>query len=153
MSPRPMIRQVNLEELHGMWDYEGKLELKSWGSTQGIKILHHILCSPPAKIIRIFLSKAADTIVQEVMGLKVRPLLDKDEMGPTLGLTQDVPFASMEANIDTRATTTRADDAQADLSTRALPNGTLEQVKAREVLRMFAVKWWAYNLSRKAWKW
>ena len=84
-----------------MWDYEGKLELKSWGSTQGIKILHHRLRSPPAKIIRIFLSKAADAIVQELLGSNVRPLLDKDEMGPTLGLTQDVPFASMEANIDT----------------------------------------------------
>ena len=76
MSPRPMIRQVNLEELHGMWDYEGKLELKSWGSTQGIKILHNRLRSPPAKIIRIFLSKAADAIVEEVMGSKVKPIYE-----------------------------------------------------------------------------
>ena len=153
MSPCPMIRQVNLEELHGMWDYEGKLELKSWGLTQGIKILHHRLLSPPAKIIRIFLSKAADVIVEQVMGSRAQPLLDKHDMSPTQGLTQDVPFASMEAKMDTRATATQADDAQVDLSTWALPNETPEQAKAREVLRRFAAKWWAYNLSRKAWKW
>ena len=36
-----MIMQVNLEELHGIWDYEGKLELKNWGATLRKRVLEH----------------------------------------------------------------------------------------------------------------
>jgi len=152
-SPLPMIRQVNLEELHSIWDYEGKLELKTWGVTLGKRVLEHRLRSPPAKIIRIFLSKAAETIVDEVMSARVEPLADKKVVGPMVGLTLEVPFASLEANADTRVTATQADDAEVDVSTLALPNETLQQARACEVLRRFAAKWWDYNLSRKAWKW
>ena len=71
---------------------------------------------------------------------------------PTVGLTKDVPFSRLEANADTRVAATQADDAKVDLTTWALPDETIEQSKAREVLRRFAAKWCAYNLSRKAWK-
>ena len=129
---------------------ESKLDLKTWGVTLGKRVLEHRLRSPPAKIIRIFLSKAAETIVEEVISTRVEPRADEKVVGPMVGLTLEVPFASLEANADTQVTATQADDAEVDVSTWALPNKTLQQAKAREVLRRFAAKWWAYNLSRKA---
>ena len=73
--------------------------------------------------------------------------------GPTVGLTKDVAFSPLEVNVDTRAAATQADDVEVDLSTWALPNETLLQSKAWDVLRRFAVWWWARNLHQKAWKW
>ena len=37
-------------------------------------------------------------------------------LGPTVGLTDDVPFSPMESKANTRVAVTQADDAQVDLS-------------------------------------
>ena len=69
MSKDSMIRRVVDEVLHAtMWDYEGKLEAEQWKRSQGRRILFHIILSPPAKMIQLFLTKAADAIIQEVNG-------------------------------------------------------------------------------------
>ena len=68
MSKELVIRQVVAEELHAMWDYEWKLEAREWECSQGRRILFHIILSSSAKMIQLFLRKAADVIVQEVMG-------------------------------------------------------------------------------------
>ena len=41
MSKTPMVRQVTIEELHAIWDYEGKLETSRWSKAQGSKVLYH----------------------------------------------------------------------------------------------------------------
>ena len=153
MSKTLLIRQVTITELHTMWDYEGKLESTQWSKLQGKEVLRHRIMSPPAKIIRTFLSKAADTIMSEVMGPTSEVTQRLKVKGPTVGLTKDVAFSPLEVNVDTRVAATQADDAKVDLSTWALPNETLAQSKVREVLRRFAVRWWARNLHQKAWEW
>ena len=109
MSKDPLIRRVVAEELHAMWDYEGKLEAKQWERSQGRRILFHRILSPPAKMIQLFLSKAADAIVQEVMGSMVIPEERAHSIVPTVGLTKDVPFSHMEVKANTRVAATQAD--------------------------------------------
>ena len=62
-------RQVDITELHAIWDFEGKLESKQWSQLQGKEVLRHRILSLPAKIVRILVSKAADAIVNRVKGL------------------------------------------------------------------------------------
>ena len=92
MSKDPVIWGVVAEELHPMWDYKGKLEDEQWERSQGRRILFHRILSPPAKMIWLFLSKAADAIIQEVMVSMVVPEEQAHSLGPTVGLTKDVPF-------------------------------------------------------------
>ena len=61
-----------------------------------------------------------------------------------------MPFSPLESNANTWVAATQADAAKVDISIWALPDETIEQSEAREVLRQFAAKWWAYNLSKKA---
>ena len=78
-------------------------------------VLFHRIISL-AKMIRLFLSKAADASVQEVMGSMVIPEEQAHPIGPTVGLTKDVPFSPMEAKVNTRVIVIQADDAEVDLS-------------------------------------
>ena len=152
MPKSPMVWQATIEELHVKWDYEGKIETSCWSKAQGSKMLYHRIRSPLARMIRIFLAKAADAIVNEVMGATSWPST-KTPKGPTVGLTKGVSFSPLEANANTRVAAIQVDDAEVDLFIWALPDETIEQSKAYEALRWFATKWWAYNLSKKAWKW
>ena len=43
--------------------------------------------------------------------------------------------------------------AAADLSAWALPEETIEQTKARNVLWRFAVQWWSCNIAKEAIAW
>ena len=113
-----------------MWDYEGKLEAKQWERSQGRRILFHGILSPSAKMIRLFLSKAADAIVQEVMGSMVIPEEQVHLLGPTIDLTKDVLCSPMEVKVNARVAATQADDAEVDLAIWALPEETLKQTKA-----------------------
>jgi hypothetical protein len=72
---------------------------------------------------------------------------------PMAGLACDVPFSSVEIKASTRVGATRADDAEVELSAWALPDKTDEQVHARNVLRRFAVRWWACNIGYEAMSW
>ena len=101
----------------------------------------------------VFLSKAADVLGIEFMGAASKPSNKLPVMGPTAWLAKDVPFSLLEANVNTQVAANQADDTEVDLSIWALPDGTIEQSEAPEVLRRFATDWWAYNLSKKAWKW
>jgi hypothetical protein len=74
-------------------------------------------------------------------------------LSPTVGLTWDLTFTPMEAKATSRVVAAQAGDAEIDLSAWALPGETLEQAWARNVLRRFAVQWWASNLSKKAMHW
>ena len=74
MSKSPMVWQVTIKELHVMWDYEGELESTCWSKAQGSKVLYHIIQSPPAKMIRVFLSKAADAIVDKCHGDRIKAI-------------------------------------------------------------------------------
>ena len=148
-----VFRRVKTYELFSIWDYEGKLESVEWSRAEAVQVLRYRTLSPPAKMIRLFLSKAADAIVQEVMGAGAQQVI-----GPTLrclkaGLTRDVPFTPMEAKVDTRVEAKLADDAEVNLSTWAVPGETKRESEARVVLRRFAARWWAYNLERNAWNW
>ena len=60
--------RIKVFELFSMWDYEGKLESTEWSRDESIKILRAQTLSPPAKMIRLFLSKSADAMLQEVVG-------------------------------------------------------------------------------------
>ena len=151
MSKTPLLRRVMMSELHAMWDYEGKLEARDWSKLQDSEVLRHRLLSPPAKMIRIFLSAAADAVVREVMkpGSWVKPVL---VLGPMVGLTKEVPFSPLplEASADTRVMAAQADDAEVDFSTWAMPDETPVQAHARQVLRKVVARWWYRNQHRKA---
>ena len=69
------------------------------------------------------------------------------------GLTKNIAFTPIEDKVTTRVAASQADDAQIDVSIWALPNETPEQANAREVLRRFAARWWAYHQEKKAWEW
>ena len=148
-SPHPVLRQVNIHELHAMWDYEGKLECKHWSQGMKYKVLSYRLLSPPAKIVRLFLFQAADAIKVTCLHHD-RPATTTTV---TAGLTKNVPFSAMEQQIAGRAEATISDDAEVDLSTWALPGETPEQAAYRAILRRFALKWWANNLENEANAW
>ena len=71
----------------------------------------------------------------------------------TSGLTRDIKFSSLEANVSNRVATTQADEAEVDLLVWALPNKTPLHARAQATLQKFAVKWWAMNLEREAKAW
>ena len=150
-SAEPVIRRVKAEELHAIWDYEGKLESRKWSSHESASVLKHRISSPPAKILRIFLSKAAEAIARQVLG--TAQFIEVRGKPTVAGLTKNITFTPMEDNVTTRIAASQADDAQIDLSIWALPNETPEQANAREVLRRFAARWWAYHQEKKAWEW
>ena len=125
-SRDPVVRQVNIHELHAMWDYEGKLEVKHWTTLQRWKVLQNRLLSPPAKIIRTFLTQASVAMLGDA---HVTPSKLKPGTG-TSGLTRDIKFSSLEANVSTRVAATQADEAEVDLLVWALPNETPLQARA-----------------------
>ncbi|KAL7527269.1 hypothetical protein ACHAXR_004033, partial [Thalassiosira sp. AJA248-18] len=153
MSKNHVLRRVKIFELFAVWDYEGKLESSEWSHAESIDILRYRTLSPPAKMIRLFLGKAADAIVQEVMGARSLQNVNTTPGSLRVGMTKDIPFTPMEVKVDTRVEAKLADDAEVNLSTWAIPGETESEIKARIVLRQFAVRWWAYNLEKKAWLW
>ena len=150
MFKTPMVWQVTIDDLHSIWDYEDKLECKRCSKPHRNMMLSYRICSQLAKMIRVFLTKAADVIVDTVMGTMSQPFPEVSVLGSMVGFSNDVPLLPLEANVTTWVAATQADDSEVDLSIWALPNETIEQSKAREVLRQFVDRWWAYNLSKKA---
>ena len=69
-------------------------------------------------------------------------------LGPTVGITKDVPFSPMETKVNIRVATTQADDVEVDLDLAiwALPEETPNHTKAWVGLRRFAARYWAHNL-------
>jgi hypothetical protein len=74
-------------------------------------------------------------------------------LSPTVGLTWDVAFTPMEAKATTCIVSAQADNAEVNLSAWALPGETVEQAQARDVMRRFAIRWRASNLSKEAMGW
>ena len=69
------------------------------------------------------------------------------------GLTRDVPYSPLEANVEVRGSATLPNDREAHLSIWALPRETEEVAAARAVLRKVAVRWWKWNLEREVRSW
>jgi hypothetical protein len=80
-------------------------------------------------------------------------LESKSILFPTVGLTWDVPFTPMEVKATTPIAAAQANNAEVDLLTWALPGETIKQACSRDVLRRFAVRWWATNLLKEAMRW
>ncbi len=59
----------------------------------------------------------------------------------------------MDVKASTHVGAAQANDAEVDLSAWALPDETDEQVRARNVLRRFAVQWWARNIANEVMSW
>ena len=133
MSKEHVTCKVKLSQLLGMYDYEGKNESRSWTKAEGKAVLFQRTRSPPAKIIRIFLHKAADNVVEEVMGYKNKASPLDTTPGVVVGLTCDVRVTAIEARVDTRVAAAQADDTQVDLSIWALPNDTSEVAHAKKM--------------------
>jgi len=154
MSDEPVLRRVKMHELLSMLDYEGKVEARHWSKSEEDDVFSQRVLSPPAKIIRTFLGKAADAIAAVVFHEHVaaKPLAAS---APRIkvGKTDDVPFTPLEGNVDTRLAAAQADDAEVDLSTWAMPGETQEQAAARKVFRSVALRWWKWHKTQKAWKW
>ena len=51
------------------------------------------------------------------------------------GITQDVPLSPLKAKAATQVAVAQADNAEVDLTAWALPSETVEQAKARVILR------------------
>jgi hypothetical protein len=135
-----------------VWDYEGKLESRRWSRAQGEGILQARLCSPPAKMLRCFAQVVCDSILQKFQG--GLPSTQPDKVPDGLkGLTCDVPFSPLEEKATTLVAAAQADFAEVDLSAWSLPSETLQEAKARIVLRQFVCRCWAYNLEREAMRW
>jgi hypothetical protein len=66
-------------------------------------------------------------------------LQSKPNLSPMVGLTWEVAFTPIEGKATTRVAAAQADDAEVDLSAWALPGETLEEARARDVLRHLAV--------------
>lgn len=174
-SSEPVIRQVKFHELFAMWDYEGKNESRNWSEQEKLMVLKARLRSPPAKMIRAFLSAAADAFILDAFPPSP---LGTAPLSREVGKTDDVPFNTMESKVETRLAATQADDAEVDLSTWAIPEELPPSDGARDLgldwfylsnlspaeqrakitssrtkLRSVAVKWWACNHRRKAYEW
>ena len=115
-SKIPVIRKVRWHELLGIWDYEGKMESRRWTDEQTVEVLRARLRSPPAKMLRLFLSTAASAFVEEAF-----PVEAPSHHRPAMGMTKDIPFSPLEVKTNTRVAATQADDAEADLSNWWIP--------------------------------
>ena len=52
-----------------------------------------------------------------------------------------------------RVKAAQTDEAEVDTSHWALPNETIEEAKAHQVLRQFAVRWWAKHQEKLTYDW
>jgi hypothetical protein len=143
-----VVRRVNINEQHAMWDYEEKQEGADWTGQQRVLALRHRLRSPLAKILCVFVEVAAEGILGPGKPRTQAPLFGIKS--PTVGMTKDVSFCPSRTRLSVRLQAAMADDREVDLTTWDLPDETLEQAHACKVLRRFVAKWWAYNIERKA---
>jgi hypothetical protein len=110
------------------------------------------LACPPAKMLQRFTQFICNASLSRLSN-GLQTLEGNPNPSPMVGLTWDVAFTPMEAKATTCIAAAQADDAEVDLSAWAFPGETLEQARARDVLRHFAVQWWASNLSKEAMHW
>jgi hypothetical protein len=144
---KPVIRQVNNQELFSIWDYEGKLQPMGWSHSQLLWVMAARFVSPPAKIVRSILFNLCSN-----KQLNATPVAFS-EAGATPLQSAKVPYSPLELQVDTRVKAAQPEDAEVDLSSWALPNETEEIARARQVLRRFAVKWWQHYQEKVARSW
>ena len=71
-----------------------------------------------------------------------------------MGKTADVPYLSpLETKQGVRSQASTADDAKVDLAQWSYEGETDTEAKARQVLRRFAARWWAYYQVKQAREW
>eukprot|EP00986_Skeletonema_menzelii_P016382 scaffold14397_cov80-Skeletonema_menzelii.AAC.1 len=146
-----VLRTVTAAELSSLWDYETKLEVKSFGKETARALFHARLESPPGKILRTFGHPAFEKIQRG--WAKTVNLDEKAEQWDSRGLTKDIKVGSLEKMIEGRVEAKLPDDAPVDYSLWALPNETPAEEEARHILRRVAVKWWAANIESEARAW
>jgi hypothetical protein len=147
-----ILRQAKTRELMAVWDYEGKLESRRWSQVEGEHILRAWLSSPPAKMLQCFAQAVCDSILQKLQGGPI--ITEKGEAPDGLkGLTREIGFSPLKEKATTRVAAAQADFAEIDLLAWSLPSETIEEAKARVVLRQFVSRWWAYNLEKEAMRW
>jgi hypothetical protein len=134
----PVIRRVKTAEVFAIWDYKGKLESQQWSYKEQLRVLRACLACPPAKMLQRFTQFICNASLSRLFNGS-QTLEGNPNPSPTVGLTWDVAFTPMEAKATTLIAAAQADDAEVDLSAWALPGETLEQARARDVLRRFAV--------------
>jgi hypothetical protein len=144
-----VLRPVKLHELFAIWDFEGKLDNQSNSRRQVITMLQHRFYSPPGKIIRVIGHHFLEERAAYFDSFRTPPPVVTIKVVKS----EDVPFTPLEDLAEVRAEAACPDDAEIDLSTWALENETEEQFLARNVLRHFAVRWWAYYHTKKAYEW
>ena len=101
---RKKVRTVADHEMFAIWDYEGKLESKSWPKGIVGKVLEARFASPPAKMIRTLLFTACEYISPFVH------FGTPEEKVGTPGLTSEVPFSPLEMRANTRVKAAQADE-------------------------------------------
>ncbi|KAL7528378.1 hypothetical protein ACHAWF_002541 [Thalassiosira exigua] len=134
-----VVRQTRLHELFAMWDYKGKVGLRDLQLKDRWKVLELRLGSPPAKI--------CENLALQVMRYAT------NWSGDDVGRTIDVPFSPLEESAQGRVKAAQPDDAEVDLSAWALPGETPKMVKARQVLRRLALRWWKHYQEKHAREW
>eukprot|EP00804_Cyclotella_cryptica_P026659 CCRYP_019101-RA/>CCRYP_019101-RA protein AED:0.36 eAED:0.44 QI:0/-1/0/1/-1/1/1/0/355 len=141
-----IVRPIQLHELFNIWDYKGKLEGRHRTPEQLAKLLLLRLKSPLGKTLQeyghtLLQARAPKGFDQHALSIG----------GPTK--TEEVPFSPLELGAEGRTKAARTDDDEVDLAIWAPKGETLEQAKARQVSRRFAVVWWARHLEQEARLW
>ena len=143
-----VVRPVTIPELFAIWDYEGKFETRNWSPVTISRVLNQRLASPPAKLLRSFAFTAGETLLS-----RSHSSVASFTSLPPPGISSSIPFNPMEEAVSTRVRAAQADDAEVDLSQWASPLETVNEARARKVLRRFVVKWWSYHQRQVAEKW
>ncbi len=150
MSPsRRVVRPLKYHEVLSLWDYEGKLESQFWSGREREAILRKRLQSPPAKMLRSFLFAACE----RAAGWRKGGGPTNESEDDLAGVTAAVPYSPLELKEGEQGAATKADDADIDLTTWSPPGESPEVGQARQVLRRFAVRWWAHHQTRLAREW
>ncbi len=82
-SKTPVLRQAKTSELMAIWDYEGKLESRSWSREQSLCVLSARLLSPPGKMLRQFPQSVSNAILLKLCQVD-RQTPDEESVSGTL---------------------------------------------------------------------
>ena len=147
-SKQPVLRRLAMHERLALWDFP-QPKASILPSELSEMFLHTLIRGPPGKMLRKMVYEPLSFLWKQAF----------PEGTATASGIQPMIMSYKSAGVMEEETNARhlkavkADNAQVDFSMWALPNETLKQAWAREVLRKYLHRWWNARLRREAFEW
>lgn len=147
-SKEPVLHRLAMHELLALWDFP-QPKTSILASELSVLFLHMLLCRLPGKFLR--------KVVYEPLTFLRKQSFPNDQGDIIVPQTPTFSYKSAgemeeETNI-LHLKAVKADTARVDYSMWALPNETLRQAWAWEVLQKYLHRWWNAHLRREAYTW